>query len=219
MIELSSWLDEFLAALDNTFARRVWFAGIQGSYARGEATASSDIDPVVVLDTLSPADIRAYSGMLDALPHRELACGFLSGKAELMAWEPSDLFQFCHDTRPLRGSLDEVLAKVTPADVDRAIKIGACNIHHGCVHAMVHGRSADSLREMYKTASFVARAVCYKQTGRYIHSLQELLCAADPFDQPVIRSYMRLKSGETTDFGRMSEALFAWSGEWIRRIK
>lgn len=217
MIELSAWLDKFLAALDHTFPQRVWFAGIQGSYARGEATDSSDIDPVVVLDTLSPADVRAYSGMLDALPYRELTCGFLSGRSELLAWEPSDLFQFCHDTRPLRGSLDAVLAKVTPADVDRAIKIGACNIHHGCVHTMVHGRSADSLRALYKSASFVAQAILYKQTGRYIHSQQELLAIADPQTQPVIRNYMRLKSDEKMDFDKMSETLFAWSREWINR--
>lgn len=219
MIDLSAWLDKFLRALDNTFPERVWFAGIQGSYARGEATDSSDIDPVAVLDTLSTADIRAYSSMLDALPHRELICGFLSGKSELLAWEPSDLFQFCHDTRPLRGSLDSVLSKVTPADIDRAIKFGACNIHHSCVHAMVHGGSADSLRALYKSASFVAQAVCYKQTGCYIHSLHDLLAASDPFDQPVIRNYMQLKSGGAVEFGKMSEALFNWSKEWINRIK
>lgn len=217
MIELSAWLDKFLATLDDTFPKRVWFAGIQGSYARGEATDSSDIDPVVVLDTLSPADVRAYSSMLDALPHRELTCGFLSGRCELLAWEPSDLFQFCHDTRSLRGSLDAVLAKVTPADVDRAIKIGACNIHHGCVHTMVHGGSADSLRALYKSASFVAQAICYKQTGRYIHSQQELLAIADPLTHAVIRNYMRLKSGEKMDLDKMSETLFAWSREWINR--
>lgn len=68
MTVLSAWLDKFPAVLDDTFPQRVWFAGIQGSYARGEATDSSDIDPVAVLDTLSTADIRAYSSMLDALP-------------------------------------------------------------------------------------------------------------------------------------------------------
>ena len=218
MIDISAWLDRFLCTLDDTFPGRVWFAGIQGSYARGEATDSSDIDPVVVLDVLSPADIRAYSAMLDALPHRELSCGFLSGKAELLAWEPSDLFQFCHDTRPLRGSLDAVLARVTPTDVDRALKIGACNIHHGCVHTMVHGKSLESLRALYKSAVFVVQAICYKQTGRYISSQHELLSAADPFDKPMIRNCMLLKSGETTDFGTLAEALFMWSKEWINRI-
>jgi hypothetical protein len=32
--------------------------------------------------------------MIDTLPNRELICGFLSGKDELINWEPSDLFQY-----------------------------------------------------------------------------------------------------------------------------
>ena len=56
----------------------------------------SDIDVVVILDELSVADIETYNAMLDTLPHRELICGFLSGQKEIMAWEPSDLFQFIH---------------------------------------------------------------------------------------------------------------------------
>ena len=37
---------------------------------------------------------------------RELICGFLSGKNEILNWEPSDLFRFCNDTTPIKGSLD-----------------------------------------------------------------------------------------------------------------
>jgi len=47
-------------------------------------------------------------------------------------WEPSDLFQFYYDTTPIVGSLDELLIKIDKEAVDRAIKIGACNIYHGC---------------------------------------------------------------------------------------
>ena len=138
MIDITTWMQEFLQALNNTFADRVWFVGLQGSYGRDEATESSDIDVVVILDELSASDIKIYNDMLDTLPHRELICGFLSGKAEIMNWEPSDLFQFCHDTTPIKGSLDEVLALVDERDVSRAIKIGACNIFHACVHNMLY---------------------------------------------------------------------------------
>ena len=79
MIDIAVWKENFLKALNNTFADRVWFVGLQGSYARGEATESSDIDLVVILDELSAGDIAAYNVMLDTLPHRELICGFLSG--------------------------------------------------------------------------------------------------------------------------------------------
>ena len=50
MIDIKSWLDEFLKALSDTFAERICFVGLQGSYGRGEATENSDIDVVVILD-------------------------------------------------------------------------------------------------------------------------------------------------------------------------
>ena len=57
MIEIEPWLERFTQVLRKTFGERVWFAGLQGSYARGEATESSDIDPVVILDVLTAEDI------------------------------------------------------------------------------------------------------------------------------------------------------------------
>ena len=125
MIDIKTWIDLFLKALNQTFENRVWFVGLQGSYGRGEATETSDIDIVVIIDELSATDIRTYNKMLDTLPHRELICGFLSGKKEIMNWEPSDLFQFCHDTTPIAGSLDKVMAVIDESAVNRAIKIGA----------------------------------------------------------------------------------------------
>ena len=86
MIDISNWTDGFLQALNVAFGERVWFVGLQGSDARGEAFETSDIDTVVILDSLSAQDIESYSKMLDTLPHRELVCGFISGKDELFAW-------------------------------------------------------------------------------------------------------------------------------------
>ena len=77
MIDINNWINRFLKVLNDTFGERVWFVGLQGSYGRGEATETSDIDVVVILDELSAADIKAYNDMLDALSHRELICGFL----------------------------------------------------------------------------------------------------------------------------------------------
>ena len=146
MLDINVWIQNFLQTLNNTFGARVWFVGLQGSYGRGEATENSDIDIVVILDELSASDIKTYNAMLDSFSHRELICGFLSGKDDLMNWESSDLFQFCHDTAPIKGSLDEVMALINESAVDRAIKIGACNIYHGCVHNMLHEKSEDSIR-------------------------------------------------------------------------
>ena len=215
MIEITTWLDVFLKAIEKTFANRVWFVGLQGSYGRGETTETSDIDVVVILDQLSALDIQAYHDMLVMLPNRELICGFLSGKKEIMNWEPSDLFQFCHDTTPIKGSLDEVMAVIDESAVDRAIKIGACNIYHGCVHNMLHDKSEDVLKGLYKSASFVVQAIAFKQTGKYIRLQKDLLQVVSSNEQVIVETFMNLKNGGTVDFNLMSETLFAWSKKWI----
>ena len=215
MIDINDWMKNFLQKLDETFANRVWFVGLQGSYGRGEATETSDIDIVVILDELSAMDIHVYKDMLDTLSHRELICGFLSGKKEIMNWEPSDLFQFCHDTIPIKGRLDEVMEVIDESAVNRAIKIGACNIYHGCVHNMLHEKSEDILRGLYKSASFVVQAIAFKQTGHYISHQKELLKVVSSNEQVIIDTFMNLKNGGMVDFNLMSETLFVWSKKWI----
>ena len=215
MINITSWMKNYLQALNETFANRVWFVGLQGSYGRGEATETSDIDIVVILDELSAMDIQTYNDMLDTLSHRELICGFLSGKKEIMNWEPSDLFQFCHDTTPIKGSLDEVMAVIDESTVNRAIKIGACNVYHGCVHNMLHEKSEDILRGLYKSASFVVQAVVFKQTGNYISHQKDLLQVVSSDERAIVEAFMNLKNGGAVEFDLMSETLFAWSKKWI----
>ena len=215
MIDVTAWVQNFLQALNETFANRVWFVGLQGSYGRGEATETSDIDIVVILDELSAMDIQAYNDMLNTLSHRELICGFLSGKKEIMNWEPSDLFQFCHDTTPIKGSLNEVLTLVDESALNRAIKIGACNIFHECVHNMLHEKSEDILRGLYKSASFVVQAIAFKQTGNYISHQKELIQVVSSDERDIVETFLNLKNGETADFTLMSETLFAWSKKWI----
>ena len=215
MIDVNTWMQDFLQTLNETFANRVWFVGLQGSYGRGEATETSDIDIVVILDELSAMDIQTYNDMLDTLSHRELICGFLSGKKEIMNWEPSDLFQFCHDTTPINGSLNEVLTLVDESALNRAIKIGACNIFHGCVHNMLYEKSEDILRGLYKSASFVVQAIAFKQTGNYISHQKELLQVVSSDERDIVETFLNLKNGEPADFNLMSETLFAWSKKWI----
>ena len=219
MIDIRSWMDEFLQKLNHTFGNHVWFVGLQGSYGRGEATETSDIDIVVILDELSAMDIQAYHDMLDTLAHRELICGFLSGKAEIVNWEPSDLFQFCHDTTPIKGSLAEVMAAIDENAVNRAIKIGACNIFHGCVHNMLYEKSEEILRGLYKSASFVVQAIAFRQTGNYISRQKELLKVVSSDEQIIVETFLNLKSGGAVEFHRMSEALFAWSKKWISETR
>lgn len=215
MINISTWMNTFLQTLEDTFGERIWFVGLQGSYGRGEATEASDIDVVVVLDELSSSDIKTYNTMLDTLSHREFICGFLSGKEELLSWEPADLFQFYYDTKPIKGSLDELLSIINDDAVNRAIKIGACNIYHGCVHNMLYEKNEEILKGLYKSASFVVQAICFKQTGNYFSHQKDLLDVVLPEERVIVNKFIELKKGGPIDFQEMSETLFVWAKKWI----
>lgn len=215
MIDINAWMQDFLQQLNKTFGDRVWFVGLQGSYGRGEATPTSDIDAIVILDELSASDLQTYNEMLNTLSHRELICGFISGKTEIINWEPSDLFQFYYDTTPIHGSLNELLTVIDENAVNRAIKIGACNIFHGCVHNMLYEKSEDILRELYKSASFIVQAIAFKQTGNYIRCQKDLLNVVSPDEQIIFETFLKMKNGDTVEFSSMSETLFTWSKKWI----
>ena len=215
MIDITAWINNFLQEVNKTFGNRIWFVGLQGSYGRGEATETSDIDVIVILDELSDKDIQTYNNMLDTLPHRELICGFVSGKKEILNWEPSDLFQFYYDTTPIKGSLDELLSVIDECAVDRAIQIGVCNIYHGCVHNMLHEKSKDILKGLYKSASFVVQTIAFKQTGNYIKHLKDLLGVVSSDEQEIVYTFVNLKNGGMIDFDLMSGILF----DCARKIK
>lgn len=215
MIDISSWTGIFVDRLTECFGERVWFIGLQGSYSRGEATASSDLDMVVILDELFPEDIARYQAMLETMHHRELMCGFLSGKAEILHWEPSDLFQFYYDTLPIKGSLDELLAGIDAAVIEKAVKTGVCNIYHGCVHNMLYDHSDEILRGLYKAASFTVQAIVFRQTGNYYRKQAELSAAASAEEQAILKTFRYLKSGGAVDFTKMSKDLFTWAKRWI----
>lgn len=210
MIDIKSWMSIFTEKVEQTFTGRVWFIGLQGSYGRGEATDTSDIDVVVILDELRINDLKIYRDMLDTMPHRELICGFISGKAELLNWEASDLFQFYYDTASVKGSLDPLLERIDKLSVKRAIRIGACNIYHACVHNFVHEKSDDILRSLFKSAAFVIQAVHFYETGRYIKSKAELRKEIDP-PSAVLETEYRLKSGASVELEEMSELLLNWA--------
>lgn len=215
-MDISAWTNHFMKLLEDRFGQRIRFVGLQGSFGRGEATEKSDIDMVVILDAVTAEDVRSYNDMLDLLPNREQMCGFFSGKNELRNWEASDLFQFYYDTTPIYGSLDELLTVLDDAAVKRAVKIGACNIYHGCVHNMLFDKSEEILKGLYKAASFVVQAIAFRETGRYIRLQKDLLEITSGDERKITETFLGLKSGGKVRFDEMSELLMSWAQYWIQ---
>ena len=217
-LEIQSWMDCFTRELQAVFDDRLLFVGLQGSRGRGEGRPDSDIDAVVVLDRLTPADLDAYEALLSRMPHRELVCGFVSGRRELAAWARSELFQFARDTRPWLGSLTDILPAVGWEDIRRAVHTGACGIYHGAVHNLLHDKSAPLLGELYKQAAFVLQAKHCLRTGEDLSHPGELLPRLEEEDRRILagREEARaLPGGESPKFRGLSQALIVWASRLI----
>ena len=101
MIVIDEWLKNFSEKAEQNFPGRIYFLGLQGSYARGEA----------------------------------------------------------------KGSLEKLFALVDTDSVKRAVKTGACNIYHACVHNFLHERDIKILAGLYKSAAFVIQAEYFLRRG------------------------------------------------------
>ena len=214
-MDVWAWMAELEERLRGAFGERLRFVGLQGSRARGEAAADSDIDAVVVLDRLDGGDLRAYRAVLAQMQEREKACGFFAGWDQLAAWEPSDLFGLVYDTSPLMGSLEALRERIGPEDVRRAVRIGACNLYHGAVHNALHGRDSGALAQLYKSAAFVLRAKAFAETGAYPRThaaLRELLAGEE---RRALDDAMAMRSGAAGDFDAWTERLIALAGALI----
>ena len=134
MINIASWLEIFSGRLEANFPGRIWFMGLQGSYARGEA-------------------------------------------------------------------------------LRRAVKIGACNVYHACVHNFLHERDTQILKGLYKSAAFVLQAEYFRDTGQYVRSHRELSGLVSQEELEILcPDYDR-------GFDDLSGKLFAWTGRKILESK
>ncbi len=174
-LEIGQWCKELLQKLQNGFGSRLCCVGLQGSYRRGEATEKSDIDIVLVLDTLSANDLQAYRALLAQMPYHQKACGFVCGKQELLHWAPSDLIALYHDTQVLYGSLGFLLPLFSQKDAVLAVKLSAGNLYHACCHSLLFENAMQNLPALYKQAFFLIQTYQYAKTGMYFASKQALL--------------------------------------------
>lgn len=218
MVDIDRFLDDFVERLKIYFGERIWFVGLQGSYARNEATDKSDIDLVVILDELTSLDIETYNKLLDSLPNRELMCGFLSGEKELLNWDPSDLFQFYFDTKPIIGEISCLLNIINEETIKTAVRTSVCNIYHACVHNMLYEKNEDILRSLYKSASFTLQAIVYLKEEKYICQLNELIKVLEGEDKKIIEVFLKLKRSPSIEFITLSELMFNWVKDKVNEI-
>ena len=206
---MEQWIDQYCGAVKAAFSQRIVCVGLQGSWGRGEATASSDIDMVLILDRMDAADVLRYREVVAALPHRELLCGFVGGKEELLGWEAGDLCSLYLDTTPLLGDLEFLRGRIDADALQRGVLSGACAIYHACAHNLIHEQSVLQLAAVQKSAFFTLRLCHFLRTGQLVRRRSDLL--------PLLPSEEQLLLEITPDhLEELSAKLLAWSGALIR---
>lgn len=221
MININQWMVQYQNTVKNLFGSRILFIGLQGSYGRGEAHENSDIDVVLILDTVSLADLNQYKQAIEELPDRSLICGFVSGKEEIAGWYGADLFQFYHDTISYYGSLDAIIPALTDADTHSAVLIGACNLYHMCSHNYLHSGNMDTLKGLYKSVFFVLQAKHYSETGNYVRSHSALKNVLTGTDLAVLQYAEQVKTAvrSQTSLEQYSELMLQWTHKLICEYK
>ncbi len=213
MIDLQKWSQLYQQTVLALFGKRVLFIGLQGSYARHEATNTSDIDVVLILDQVNFADLKLYKEALNSLPEQALICGFVSGKEELLHWTKFDLFQFYYDTVAWYGNLADLIPKITVKEARQAVLVGACNLYHATSHNFLHAADPAVLQALYKTAFFVLQAKYYSETGSYINQRSTLAERLNGMDRAILEAGQKLQKVE--NLAAYSELLLKWSSSLI----
>ena len=217
--QIDSWLDTFVHECSVAFSDRLCMVGLQGSYGRGEATENSDIDLVVVLDTLNTKDLSTYRNLLSTMPFSEKACGFCCGKRELLHWPRYDLFQLVNDTRVLYGSFLGLVPMLRRQDVQDAIQFGAANLYHAACHSYLYEKDqAARLCQLYKGTFFLLQAIYFYRTQLYITTKQELLPRLSGTEAEILERCIareQITSYPPSEVDAAYQKLIAWCSELL----
>ena len=173
---LNIWIKTLKQKILSEFKERVLFIGLQGSYARHEETAKSDVDTVVILDNVDIEDLENYKKIINSMNFKEKACGFISGEKEIKNWSKSDLFQFVYDTKPLYGNLKDFCSIPKKTDIEKSVKTSAETLYHNACNSFVFDTDiTKNLPSLYKMTFFILQAKYFLETETYISTKAELL--------------------------------------------
>lgn len=218
MFDIELYTAALTSLLKEAYGDRLLFAGLQGSFARGEANESSDVDIMTVIDGITPADLDIYREALKKAGGEREACGFICGGEELKSWNPLEICQLTHETKPLYGELAPLCPVYCEADVRAYVKLLAGNMLHELCHRYIYRgreRSAEALPSVCKQTLYILQNLHWLRGGDYINSRAELINALDGGDKAAAELSERLRNGEAFDFDTAYRTLFDWCREVI----
>ena len=208
MVEINGYVKHLIELLNEAFHERLLYVGLQGSYLRGEADENSDIDIMVVLETLSESDLKIYKEIINQTVSAEKACGFICGRAELERWNPCEICQLTHTTKDFYGSLAGLVPDYTEEDESLYIKICLNNLYHELCHSYIHASNEannERLKYIYKSVFFILQNLHYLNTDNFVLSKSKLVSELSGQDRLVLSLALKQDSRFDTVFGSLLE--------------
>jgi len=226
-LQIKQWLTELVQKLQTQFGSRLLLVVHVGSWARNDANEQSDIDVNVVLDQVMPEDITAYRTIINDMPDKELACGFLGGLNEIKLWPKYDLTAFYYGSQVLYGNVTEVIGKISPMNIFDNALIMVSNINHAVRHTMIYDvintETANSMKELYKATFFVMQGWYLLKYGDYIPRREILIkkpiCIED---QLILENFLHWNENRQRREENPEETLALlerWSSKMFNRLE
>ena len=221
MIDIETYLSQLIELLKQDFHARLQYVGLQGSYLRKEATDSSDIDIMVVIDDLCVHDLDRYRSIINSMAYSDKSCGFICATADLANWNPLEICHLVNSTKDCFGVLRELVPAYTESDIRNFVKLSLNNLYHEICHRYIHGgieKSSAHLPATYKGVFFILQNLYFLQYGKYIATKSELMQLLNGKDLAVLKRSIDLNNGMCHPSSDSFELLFTWCQETLQSI-
>lgn len=219
MFDLQAYLQNLISACQAAYGDRFIYLGLQGSHLRGEASETSDIDIMVVIDEFTPADMDTYRAIIESLGDFEKSCGFICGKEDLAIWNPLEICQLLHTTKDIVGELKSLVPNYTREDERNYIKLGINDLYHALCHRYIHApreKSVEKLRYFDKPLYFIIQNLHYLENGTFILKKSELRKSVCEEDRRML-DIGTLHDGY--DFDKEFATVFEWLKNAMKRAE
>jgi len=221
MLDAQKYMHTLVQKLKERFDERLVYVGLQGSYLRGDATEHSDIDPMVVIDELTPEDLLAYRQIIEEMAEPEKSCGFLCAKAQLAVWNRLEICHLLHSTHDVYGTLATLVPDFSAEDVRCYVRLSLNNLLHELTHRRIHDSDEKNivrLPQAYKMVFFILQGLCWLEDGVFPGALNEMRECVGETDKAVFEKTAAARNGQPLDFQQDFELLFNWIHQTLLRL-
>lgn len=220
MIQIECYLQDITAALKDAFGERLAYVGLQGSYLRGEASACSDIDIMVLIRSLTADDLARYRETILQLEYADRSCGFICGTDEFRFWNPLEICHVLHSTKDYYGTLTDFIPPYTEEDHRKYTLLALGNLYHALCHRYVHAEPEKNKQKLHTHAKeffFLLQDLYLIRTGVFAKNRAELLEMMTEEDCAVYRLITETAQGEYA-YAPAFSVLLSWCQNTMKTL-